>query len=65
MESVAQDQVASGEAGHAWLRRRGSTDELAPVHGRDMVLGNYVVHYSVHAEALAVLRVWHPDESPA
>lgn len=36
-----------------------------PAHVRDMVFGNYVVRYSVHAEALAVLRVWHHYESRA
>ena len=30
MESVAQGNVVSGEAVHAWLRSRGSTDELPP-----------------------------------
>jgi plasmid stabilization system protein ParE len=29
---------------------------------RDMVFGNYVVRYSVHAEALAILRIWHHYE---
>ncbi len=29
---------------------------------RDMVFGNYVVRYSIHAEALAILRVWHQLE---
>lgn len=29
---------------------------------RDMVFGNYVVRYSVHAEALVVLRIWHHYE---
>jgi plasmid stabilization system protein ParE len=28
----------------------------------DMVFGNYVVRYSVHAEALVVLRIWHHYE---
>lgn len=36
-----------------------------PAKVRDMVFGNYVVRYSVHAEALAVLRVWHHHESRA
>lgn len=36
-----------------------------PTKVRDMVFGNYVVRYSVHAEALAVLRVWHHYESRA
>lgn len=36
-----------------------------PAQVRDMVFGSYVVRYSVHAEALAVLRVWHHYESRA
>lgn len=30
---------------------------------RDMVFGNYVVRYSVHTEALAILRIWHHFEN--
>lgn len=33
-----------------------------PAEVRDMVFGNYVVRYSVHAEALVVLRIWHHNE---
>lgn len=33
-----------------------------PANIRDMVLGNYVVRYSVHDEALAILRIWHHHE---
>ncbi len=29
---------------------------------RDMVFGNYVVRYSVHTDALAILRIWHHYE---
>ena len=29
---------------------------------RDAVFGNYVVRYSVHAEAVIVLRIWHHYE---
>lgn len=29
---------------------------------RDMVFGHYVVRYSVHAEMLIVLRIWHETE---
>lgn len=36
-----------------------------PAEVRDMVFGNYVVRYSVHAEALAVLRIWHHNEDRA
>ena len=30
-----------------------------PLSIRDIVFGNYVVRYSVHAGAIIVLRVWH------
>jgi len=30
-----------------------------PVEVRDMVFGDYIVRYSVHTQALAILRVWH------
>lgn len=36
-----------------------------PAEVRDTGFGNYVVRYSVHAEALAVLRAWHHYESRA
>ena len=26
---------------------------------RDMIFGNYIVRYSVHGEALVILRLWH------
>lgn len=29
---------------------------------RDMVFGNFVVRYSVHSDALVVLRLWHQRE---
>jgi len=34
-----------------------------PADIRDMVFGNYVVRYSVHREALAILRIWHHHEA--
>jgi len=34
-----------------------------PADIRDMVFGNYVVRYSVHEQALAILRVWHHCEA--
>lgn len=34
-----------------------------PAEVRDMVFGNYVVRYSVHTEALAILRIWHHYEN--
>ncbi|HEX7326432.1 MAG TPA: type II toxin-antitoxin system RelE/ParE family toxin [Rhodanobacteraceae bacterium] len=33
-----------------------------PADIRDMVFGNYVVRYSIHARAIAILRVWHHFE---
>lgn len=36
-----------------------------PADIRDMVFGNYVVRYSVHDEALAILRIWHHVEDRA
>lgn len=30
-----------------------------PADIRDMMFGNYMVRYSVHGEALAILRIWH------
>lgn len=41
--------------------KMGTPVETAPVPNsiRDMVLGKYVVRYSVHASAMIILRVWH------
>ena len=41
--------------------KMGTPVEMAPVPDsvRDMVLGKYVVRYSVHASAIIILRVWH------
>lgn len=33
-----------------------------PADVRDVVFGNHVVRYSVHREALAILRIWHHYE---
>jgi plasmid stabilization system protein ParE len=30
---------------------------------REIVFGNYIVRYSVHVEALAILRIWHHYEN--
>ena len=30
---------------------------------RDLVFGNYVVRYSVHADVVVILRVWHRREN--
>lgn len=39
--------------------------ELAPVADsvRDMIFGNYIVRYSVHATVIVILRVWHSFEA--
>lgn len=34
-----------------------------PAEVRDMVFGDFVVRYSVHKQALAVLRIWHHFEN--
>lgn len=41
--------------------KMGAPVEMAPVPDsvRDMVIGKYVVRYSVHASAIIILRVWH------
>lgn len=46
------------------LPRMGSQVKLAPVPDsiRDMVFGKYVVRYSVHANTIIILRVWHELE---
>lgn len=36
-----------------------------PADVRDMVFGDYIVRYSVHAQALSVLRLWHHHENRA
>ncbi|GGX73819.1 type II toxin-antitoxin system RelE/ParE family toxin [Saccharospirillum salsuginis] len=44
--------------------KMGTAVEMAPVPDsvRDMVFGNYVVRYSVHASVIIILRVWHELE---
>lgn len=39
----------------------GTAVALAPIPEsvRDMVLGQYVVRYSLHASAIIILRIWH------
>ena len=44
------------EMGHA------VTHAPEPRSIRDIVFGNYVVRYSVHSDAIIVLRVWHHFE---
>jgi plasmid stabilization system protein ParE len=43
----------------------GRSVELAPEPKavRDAVFGKYIVRYSVHAQAVVVLRIWHHYES--
>lgn len=38
--------------------------DRAPDSGmlREMIFGNYVVRYSIHTDAVAILRVWHHFE---
>ena len=33
-----------------------------PAEIRDMIFGNHVVRYSVHTQAVVVLRIWHHFE---
>lgn len=44
--------------------KMGTPVEMAPIPDsvRDMVFGKYVVRYSVHANAIIILRVWHELE---
>ncbi|PFG53266.1 plasmid stabilization system protein ParE [Marinobacter sp. LV10R520-4] len=46
------------------LPKMGTQVEMAPVPDsiRDMVFGKYIVRYSVHANAIIILRVWHSLE---
>lgn len=43
----------------------GTVVEMAPVPEsiRDMVFGKYIVRYSVHPNAIIILRIWHSLES--
>lgn len=43
----------------------GRNIDHAPDSGtlREMVCGNYVVRYSIHADAIAILRIWHHFET--
>lgn len=45
--------------------RMGVVVEHAPLPAdvRDMVFSNYIVRYSIHREALSVLRLWHHHEN--
>jgi plasmid stabilization system protein ParE len=45
----------------------GKPVELAPDPAiiRDMIFGNYIVRYAVHAQSVVILRVWHHYESRA
>lgn len=30
---------------------------------RDMIFGNYTIRYAIHAQTLAILRIWYHDEN--
>lgn len=42
----------------------GRAVELAPTPDtiRDAVFGNYIIRYSTHLDAIAILRIWHHNE---
>lgn len=42
----------------------GRSIDRAPESGtlREMIFGNYVVRYSIHADDVAILRIWHHFE---
>lgn len=44
--------------------RIGTPVELAPLPDsiRDMIFGKYVIRYSIHANTIIILRVWHELE---
>lgn len=60
---VAQELIARiGNLGLFPHMGRGVSQAPQPDVVRDMVFGNYVVRYSLHAEALVDLRIWHHYE---
>lgn len=61
---VAEELIARIE-GLGIFPRMGVKVEQAPLPAdvRDMVFGSYIVRYSVHTEALSVLRFWHHHEN--
>lgn len=61
---VAEELVARIE-NRCLFPHMGIGVELAPQPEvvRDMAFGNYVVRYSVHTEALVILRIWHHFEN--
>lgn len=60
---VAQELIARIEnLGLFPLLGHGVSQAPQPDVVRDMIFGNYVVRYSVHAEALVILRIWHHYE---
>jgi len=63
---VAEELIARVEVLCAF-QNMGIKVEQAPLPAdvRDMVFGDYIVRYSVHAEALSVLRLWHHHENRA
>lgn len=61
---VAQDLVARMEQLCRFPRMGAEVAQAtSPAEVRDMIFGSYVVRYSVHAQALVVLRIWHHFEN--
>ena len=70
---IAQNNPAAAQRIAGELIRRISQLQQMPMMGRpvasapeairDMVFGNYVVRYVVHAQVLAILRIWHHFEN--
>lgn len=63
---VAEELIARVEV-YCTFPNMGIKVEQAPPPAdvRDMVFGDYIVRYSVHSEALSVLRLWHHHENRA
>ena len=64
---AAKKMAASISKGIAQLKifpYLGVEVELAPTPEkiRDLIIGNYIVRYLIHAEQIYVLRVWHHKE---
>ncbi|VAW91626.1 hypothetical protein MNBD_GAMMA23-1591 [hydrothermal vent metagenome] len=64
---AAEKMAASISKGIAQLKAfpyLGVEVELAPKPEvlRDLIIGNYIVRYLIHAEQIYILRVWHHKE---
>lgn len=64
---AAQKMAASISRGISQLKASpylGVEVELAPEPEkiRDLIIGNYIVRYLIHAEQIYILRVWHHKE---